>query len=40
MLRRSRHVAASSEEARDGYIFIDGFPMQTNTTQLDLFAFR
>ena len=39
VLRRSRHVSASGEQARDGDIFIDRFPMQANTAQLYLLAF-
>src|ERR1700692_2730654 len=39
MLHRSRHVATSGEQSRDGDIFIDRLPMQANTAQLHLLAF-
>ena len=39
MLRRSINVASSGQQACDGNILVDGFPVQTDAADFDLLTF-
>ena len=40
MLRMPRGVSISCQQARNGDVFVEGFPMQAYAAQFDLGAFR
>ncbi len=40
MLRRSRDVTAPGEQAGNGNVFVDCFPMKADTAHFDLFPLR